>query len=159
MSKWVSFEGELHPAKERVVLRNNSNKAIKNPSTEGKYVDEMVEPGQEFIYEGPCRQALFELWEQDKKNPPETMGSNFRKSPEFLRMLRELNFKSEKEFLAYYGYDKEKSVAEFESKASKVSSHELPARVRAIKTLGGGKDFSGQGNDRYGDFGLPKEIQ
>lgn len=159
MSNWASYEGVVHPAKERVVLRNNSKEEIKNPSTMGNYVGEIVKPGQEFIYEGPCRKAMHELWLEDKKNPPETRGNNFRRCPNHLQMLRELNFKNEKEFLRFVGYDEAKAKEDFETKVAKVTSHELPEKVEAIKKLGGGNDTAGQGRERYGGFGSPQELK
>lgn len=154
MAGYVSKEGLWSPIKERVVLKNESDHPITNPSTDGKYVGDMVQPGEEFIYEGPDRAALYELW----KAKEEHFGIDFRKSPEFLENIRKFNFKTEKEYLKFIGYDDKKAKEEFNKKASVVTKHELPVKVKALRELGGGKDFSGQGNDKYGDFGTPKEL-
>lgn len=155
MARWISKEGEWKPAIEKVVLRNNSNRVMRNPSTQGKYVDDEIQPGEEFIYEGPDREALRALY----NDGVEVFGTNFRKSPEFLQMLRELNFKNEKEYFKFVGYDREKEIAKFEEKIAKIEPHEITKKAEAIQVLGGGRDFSGSGDDRYGGFGKPKEIK
>lgn len=154
MSGFVSDEGLWSCAKEKVVLKNQSDKPIINPSTEGKYVGETVQPGEDFVYEGPDRRAMYELFLAGEEH----FGINFRKSPEFLELLRKFNFKTEKEYLKFVGYDTVKAKENFEKNASIVSKHELPKKVKALRELGGGRDFSGQGNDRYGDFGSPPEL-
>ena len=148
MPRYVSKEGVWFPAKEKVGLTNQSNKVIK---VDGKDVN----PGEPFIYEGADRSALYELW----KEKQETFGVDFRRNPDFLQMLRDLGFKSAEDYFAFVGYDAEKSQKDFEEKAMKVTSHEIARTVRAIEQLGGGKDFSGQGNDRYGGFGTPDELK
>lgn len=152
MSRFISKEGEWYPANERVILTNHSTKSIKNPSTKGKYVDEMVAPGEQFIYEGPCRAALFELYEAkiDK------LGQSFRKNPDFLQSIRTQGFNSIDEYLTFIGYNKEEAEASFKANASVVTKHEIGKRVKAMDTMGGGKDFSGQGEDIIGGFGDPK---
>lgn len=155
MANFVSILGKVVPAKERVILINQSNKTIKNPSAPySKYADEEVQPGQQFIYEGPDRQACYELWLAGVEH----FGQDFRKSPEFLQMLRSLEFKNEKDYFKFIGVDIDKEKEKAEVTASIVTMHELPKKVEAIRTLGGGKDFSGGGQDRMGDFGLPKEL-
>ncbi len=154
MSNWISKEGLWFAKKERVVLKNESDKPITNPSTEGKYMGETVQPGEEFVYEGPDRRSMYELFLAGEEN----FGINFRKSPEFLEIVRKFNFKSEKDYLKFVGYDSVKELEKFEKNIATVAKHDLPKKVKALRELGGGKDFSGQGNDRYGDFGLPKEL-
>ena len=61
MSSWTSFEGVWYPAKEKVGLINHSDVAIKNPIS-----GEEIGPGEPWIYEGPDRAALLELYEADK---------------------------------------------------------------------------------------------
>ena len=74
MPRFISKEGVWHPAKERVALKNLSGKT--------KKVDgEDVQPGDDYIYEGADRAALFELY----KLKVETLGEDFRKNPEFLQ--------------------------------------------------------------------------
>lgn len=156
MPRYVSILGKFYPAKERVVLKNTSKEVFINPSAEySKYAGEEVQPGQEFIYEGPDRKAMTKLY----KEGLEFFGSDFRKSPEFLQMLRELNFKDEKEYFKFMGIDVDKELETANAKADKVTGHELPARVSAIEKMGGGMDTSGGGNDRLGGFGLPSELK
>jgi hypothetical protein len=155
MSQFVSVLGRVVPAKERVILVNQSNKTIKNPSAPySKYADEDVPPGGQFIYEGPDRRACYELWQAGVDH----FGQDFRKSPEFLQMLRALEFKTEKEYFKFMGIDIDEEKVKAEKTADVVTLHELPKKVEAIQVLGGGKDFSGGGQDRMGAFGLPKEL-
>jgi hypothetical protein len=53
------------------------------------------------------------------------------------------------------GYDEKEAKENFDKNSTRVEKHELPTRVNAINSLGGGKDFSGQGNDTYGGFARP----
>ena len=155
MANFVSILGKVVPGRERVVLKNETGKMRINPSAEySKYFEEEVPAGAEFIYEGPDRKACFELW----KEGVEHRGQDFRKSPDFLELLRKFQYKSPKEYFKFLGIDIEAQEKKQEEKAAQVTSHELPAQVEAIKKLGGGNDTSGQGNERYGGFGLPKEL-
>jgi len=156
MPRLVSVLGKHYPAKERVVLKNTTKEVFINPSAEySKYHGEEVQPGAEFIYEGPDRRAMCDL----HKEGLEYFGQDFRKSPEFLEILRKFNFKNEKEYFNFYGINVDEEIKKAEEKTAKITSHELPARVEEIKKLGGGNDTSGQGNERYGGFGLPKELK
>jgi hypothetical protein len=153
---FVSILGKAVPAKERVILINESGKVLTNPSAPySKYAGEEVAPGAQFIYEGPDRRACFELWQAGVEH----FGQDFRKSPEFLQMLRSLEFKNEKEYFKFMGIDVDEEKKRAEEKADLVNMHELPKKVEAIRALGGGRDTSGGGQDRFGDFGLPKEMQ
>jgi len=152
MSRFISKEGEWFPADEKVILVNHSTKTIKNPSTKGKYADEKVAPGEQFIYEGPCRAALFELFEEKV----DKLGQSFRKNPEFLQSVRVQGFNNVEEYLNFIGYNKDEAEALFKSKASVVTKHEIGKKIKAIDTMGGGKDFSGQGEDILGGFGDAK---
>lgn len=147
MPRYVSNKGVWFPAKERIALKNLSGKT--------KVVDgKEIEPGDDYIYEGPDRAALFELF----KEGVETFGQDFRKNPEFLQGVRNQGFPSVEEFLKFIGYDEKKAEEEFEKKASKVHKDEIPKRVEMVRTLGGGTDTSGGGQDRYGGFGpQPKD--
>ena len=79
MPNYISKDGIWYVAKERVALKNNSNQTITNPSEEGsKYAGEQVAPGEPFIYEGPDRASLFELFKIDKTGQVLTMGQDFR---------------------------------------------------------------------------------
>lgn len=147
MSKWVSKEGEWYPAKERIALKNLSGKV--------KIIDgKEIQPGEDYIYEGGDRAALFELF----KANVEKIGTNFRSNPEFLQAMRNQGFNSVDEYLKAIGYDEKKSEEDFNKKAKKVHKDEIPKRVEAIKVLGGGQDTAGGDQDRYGGFGpQPKD--
>lgn len=135
MPRWISKDGEWHPAKEHAVL----------PHLSGTDKE---------VYDGPDRAALFILFQEKK----ETLGMNFRHDVELINRTRQLGYKSVEEYAKAMGYDKEKIEKNFEEKAAQVTKHELPHKVEAIKKLGGGQDTSGQGNDSYGGFGKPKDI-
>lgn len=144
MPRYISKGGEWHPAKEKVGL-TNITKTTKE--VDGKE----IAPGEPYVYEGPDRAALFEL-HKEKVNK---FGKNFRSDPDFIARVRQLGFDSIDKYLKAIGYDEEKVDADFKKKASTVTKHELPKKVEAIKSLGGGQDSSGQGNDKYGGFGKP----
>ena len=136
MPRYISKDGEWYPAKEKVSL-------IDHVGTDGRA------PGEPYIYEGPDRAALFELF----RAGVEKFGINFMHDPELKHRVQSLGFKSVKAYAKAVGYDPEKAKEEFEKKAAVVSKHELPKKVEAIRKLGGGVDTSGGGQDRYGGFG------
>src|SRR3990167_2850487 len=135
---FVSKDGIWHPAKEKIGLVNRSGKT---KTIDGK----RIKPGDHYIYEGADRAALFVLY-QDKV---ETLGIDFKKDPEFINRVRQLGYTIE-EYLKAVGYDEEQVKKDFEEKASVVNKHELAEKVKAVETLGGGTDTSGQGHDKYG---------
>ena len=127
MPTYVSHKGEWHPAKEKVGLINRSGKV--------KTVNgQTVQPGEPFIYEGPDRAALFELYNQGV----EKLGQNFKRSPEILDIVRKFNFKDIDDYLQFIGYDEAKADKDFEEKAQLISKHELPKRVKEIDVMSGG---------------------
>ena len=134
MSKWVSKEAEWYPANEKVGLTKKD--------------------GTPYIYEGPDRAALFELWQQKV----DKLGMNFRHDPDLINRIRQLGFKDMKEYLKHIGYDEEKAQENFDKNASVVNLHELPAKVAAIEVMGGGTDTTGQNKDIPGGFGEAPKI-
>lgn len=155
MPSYVSHKGVWHPQKERVALKNHSDKEIKNPSTDDKYKDEVIKPGEDYIYSGADRAALYELWQAKVEN----FGEDFRTNPEFLQAVRNMGYSSYKKYLTDIGFDEKKVDAKFKETAEKVNKHELPEKVKAIDTLAGGRDFSGGGQDIKGDFKLPPGFE
>ncbi len=145
MAQYVSIDGEFFPAKERVALKNLSGKT---KEVDGKE----IKPGEDYIYEGADRAALFELY----KAGVEKFGIDFHHDAELLNRVKQLGFKNVNEYAKTVGYSKEKTKKEAEEKIAKVTAHELPAKVKAIEQLGGGIDTSGGGQDKYGGFGEPK---
>ena len=153
MPSWITDEkGLWHPAKEKVALTNNSDKAFKHPVT-----GELINPGDPYIYEGPDRAALLELYLIDKTGATTTLGEDFRKNTEFMeyysKMKTMFGFNTVDDFLSYLGYNEADKKKEFDNKASVIKKHELPAKVEAIKKIGGGSDTAGGKNIRYGGFG------
>ena len=148
--KYISKDGVWHPMKEKVSLTNHSDKPIEYPNGSGVF----VQPGEPFIYEGPDRAAMFELF----KAKQETFGMDFRKDPDLINRVRQLGYKSVEAYAKDIGYDEEQVKKDFEAKSSVVNMHELPERVAAIEVMSGGSDTSGGGNDRSGEWKMPKEI-
>ena len=145
MSRWVSKDGIWHPAKEKVALKNITDKV--------KVIGgQTVQPGEPYIYEGPDRAALFELFEQKV----ETLGQDFRQDIELINRVKQLGYNSVDDYAKAMGYDKDKVEALFNKNASVVTQHELPKRVEALNELGGGTDMSGQGKSIVGGFGEPE---
>ncbi len=75
--------------------------------------------------------------------------------PDLINRARQLGYKDVDEYARIMGYDKEKSEAVFKEKAAVIEKHKEPERKPETPMLGGGKDFSGQGNDKLGGFGTP----
>lgn len=170
MSTWIADEkGVWHPAKERVALKNLSNKSIEieQTSVDGKKFKQLVSPGMDYIYEGPDRSAMYQWWEENGKPSAEemrekigsvTFGDDFRKNSEFMEQYAKFRsmfgFETVDDYLKYLGYDPQKSHNRFLEKASMVTTHDAPARIAEIKMLGGGDDKANPGkNQRFGDFG------
>ncbi len=153
--KYVSKGGKWYPAKEKVALKNYSDKTIKNPSTDEKYKDEEIKPGEDYIYSGADRAALYELWQ----SKVETFGQDFRNNPEFLQAVRNMGYSNYKKYLKDIGFDEKKLEEDFAKKAEEVNTHELPKRIKALDNLAGGRDFSGAGQDMKGAFGSPPGFE
>lgn len=175
MSTWVSDEtGKWYPAKESAGLKNISDKpiVIEMIADDGKKFKKTVLPGQDYVYEGPDRAAMFQWWEENGKPSAEdmkklegniTFGEDFKTNTEFMEQYAKFRnmfgFNSVDEYLKYLGYDKDKAHKRFEEKASVVAMHDLPNRVPEIKKLGGGKDYATGKNNVYGGFGEPAGIR
>lgn len=177
MSSFITDEkGIWHPAKERVALKNLSGKPmkLKQKDISGKEFIQEIPIGGDYIYEGPCRAALFDLWEangkpteQEVKNNPDkllTMGEGYRQNTEFLESYAKARsahgFANVEEYLKYLGYDETKVKERFEKNASVVTMHDAPRRVNEIKRLGGGTDHANPGKNLvYGDFGEPAGVK
>lgn len=152
MPAFISKDGVWHPQKEKVALVNRGE-TFTDPVT--KLV---VNKGDPYIYDGPCRAALYELWKIDKTGKTTTLGQDFRRAPDFIETWRKLGFKDDLEYLTYIGYDQKEAEQNFKDKASQITKHELPKRIEALQVAGGGIDTAGGGQDRFGGFGdMPKD--
>ena len=150
MANWVSLRGKWFPCKEKVALKNLSDKPF-------EYKGEVLQPGDPFIYQGPDREAIKQLALEGLEN----LGTDFRRDPEFLQAVRTMGFTAGEQgvgdYLTFIGYDEEADEKKFNETASIVSKHDLPARNREILTLGGGRDMTGNKNaDVIGGFGEEK---
>ena len=142
MPTYISKEGTWYPAKEKVSL-------VDHKGVDGR------QPGEPYIYEGPDRGALFELW----KAGVDKFGMDFRFDSDFINRVRQLGFKNVDEYLKFVGYDEKKAQESADKKATIVTHHEIEKKVKAIKELGGGQDTSGQGRDAYGGFGKAPDVK
>lgn len=150
MATFVSKDGVWYPGKERVSLKNISGKVLTNPSEAGsKFFGEEVQPGDDFIYEGPDRAAMFLLF----KEKVETLGQDFRQNPDMIGIARQFGFKDVNAYAKAMGYDKLKVKEDFLKKASVIAKHDLPAKAKEVLIMGGGQDSSGSGADIIGGFG------
>ena len=140
MPKYISKDGVWHPAKEKVPL-------VDHKGTDGR------KKGDPYIYEGPDRAALLELFRAGEDH----FGRDFHHDADLLRRIRELGYKNINDYAKAVGWDKEKVEKDFNEKAAKVNVHDLPKKVKAIQQMGGGKDLSGGGQDRLGGFGTQPE--
>jgi len=157
MPNFISKDGVWYVAKERVALKNNSNQTITNPSEEGsKYAGEQVAPGEPFIYEGPDRASLFELFKIDKTGQVLTMGQDFRDDTDMQDRARQRGYKSVADYAKAMGYSKEKIEARFAELIAKVETHDLPKRVAMIEAAqSGGTNTAGTEGHMKGNFGEP----
>ena len=88
MPTYVSINGVWKPGKEKVALVNRSDKA---KVINGK----SIQPGEPYIYEGPDRAALYELFE----SKVDTFGMDFRTDPQMIEVVRKLGLGNMKEYL------------------------------------------------------------
>lgn len=174
MPSWISDEvGKWHPAKENAGLVNISDNPIEieQTSSDGKKFKVIIQPGANYVYEGPDRAAMYQWWEENGKPDIKTMkkldgnvtfGDNFRTNSEFMEQYAKFRnmfgFKDVEEYLIYLGYDSKKSHERFLEKASIVAIHDLPKKSPELKKLGGGDDKANPGkNIKYGGFGSYEE--
>ena len=148
MPSFISDGGLWSPAKETIGLINKSVKVI-------KYDGKDIQPGEPFVYVGPDREALKMLNDAGAA----TLGTDFRHDPEFLQAVRNQQFDDVETYLKHIGYDEEAEKKKFNKRSATVKAHEIPNKVEKIKTMGGGKDFSGnKDNDIVGGFGDEKRV-
>jgi hypothetical protein len=153
MAQFISFRGMFFPAIESVSLKYEGKSPIPKEKL-SKYITiagDVLNPGENFLYKGPDREAMYMLKEQGL----EYLGQDFQHDPEFLQKVRAFNFNTTKEYLEFVGYNEDKDRKRFEGLAQKVSIHELPSREAEDFLLAGGKDSSGD-NDIIGGFGEPR---
>lgn len=158
MSRWISLDGKWFPAKERVGLKNNANEDIKIPKKrdeKGEVIEwEIVPPGADYIYEGPDRAALFELYLIDKSGAVNHLGVDFKTDPMFIKMTKDTGFASVKEYLAYMDYDEKKVKARFDELSKSVKPHDVIKWGKFQEMIAGGKDTSSSGKHVVGGFGV-----
>jgi hypothetical protein len=152
MPQWISDEyGKWHSRKERVALKNLSGRTI-------KVKGEDIKSGEDYIYEGPDRAALYELWKTDNSGTTKTLGKDFRGTQEFRKLIRELGFKTAEEYFEFVGYNPEEAKQRYEQEIAKPTKHDISKKAEILNIPGGGIDTAGQQEPRYGGFGeMPKD--
>lgn len=155
MASWVSQRGKLYPANEKCVLTNMSTKKF-------KWKDDVIEPGESFIYEGPDRAAMQELYDIDPSGKTTYLGQDYKQDVNLRSRIRQLHNQSTEEYMEVIGFDEVKDEKEFKKRAVVLNKHEIPKLLNKLSMIqqdGGGIDTSGSGEDRYGNFGLPAEMK
>jgi len=154
MPSWVTDElGRWFPKKEKVALKNNGNEAMVNPSaTWSNHYGEVIQPGEPYIYEGPDRAAMLQLFEEKT----EWLGSDFHMDPELISRVKQLGYPDVESYAVVMGYDRVKAKKRFEEATASINKHEPPPKVKPIDALGGGLDTTGGGQDTKGGFGEPQ---
>jgi hypothetical protein len=150
MPEFVSILGKQFPKHERLALKNKSNEVIINEfSNDGK----PIQPGEDFIYDGPDREAMRIIKEEG--GPDATfIGEDFRNNPEFLQSIRSQGFNDVDDYLKKIGFNEKKSVEAGNKLIEKQASHEPPPLHEESLNMGGGQDRSGnKNNDAIGGFG------
>lgn len=127
MGSWISRDGVLKPATERVALYDKN--------------------GDPSIYEGPDRSAMEYL----KEVGQESLGMHFSEDSEIIERAHEKK-KTIEEFTKQNIYTKEKREAGFREAEAKKVNHKLPDRKPATKQKGGGSNTAGTGGDMDGGF-------
>ena len=156
MPRFISDEGVWVVAKERVSLKNETGAVAVNPSVEGsKYHKEQIQPGEDFIYEGPDRAALKMLQELDLAEQG-YMGQHYSESPELFELARTKGYDNVEDYVKKLGYKTDKAKELVKKYKDTYYSHSGPAKVTGTKFKGGGTNTAGTGNDIEGDFGDPK---
>jgi len=114
MPQFISDGGEWHAAKESIGLKNKSDEVIKSSYIKNHEGGDTAQPGEDFLYNGPDREAVKMLFESGK----ETLGINFKNDPEFLKSLQAYGYSSNKqgveEYLTMIGFDSEEQKKIFE---------------------------------------------
>lgn len=151
MPTFISVQGEWKPATEHAVLPHMTGKFDK----EGKSLE---------VYDGPDRASLHMLWEQsgkptDPKQCMTSLGSSFKKDPEFIARVRQMGFNSIDEYLKAYGYDDKAELERMNKLATTVTSHQVVKRARELDLGNHGGIEQGSGKElvrgAIGDVAMP----
>jgi len=153
MPTFISERGQFHPAKEKVSLKyRGTKKMLKKDLPIGVTISgEVLNPGDDFLYDGPDRAAMQVLFKEG--GDAGTLGFDFKNDPDFIQMTRTRGFNTVDDYLKSIGYNEEVEKKKFEEKASKVKAHDIEKLVNEIEVLAGGRDFAGGSNDIIGGFG------
>ena len=160
MGQWISDGGIMYPANERVSLKNTSEKMIINPSVEGsKFYKEEVEPGNDYIYEGPCRDAMKHLVDQGLDPYTGFIGTHFMMSNEMYEIARAKGYDNVEDMIEKTtNYNAKDAKEKVEAYRKKFNTRKAPERVKAINPPSGGRNEAGTGGDLSGGMGEPKPI-
>lgn len=118
MPQWISKDGEWFPKNEKVAL---------------------VRPdGEPFVYEGPDREALKYL----RDNNVDKLGTHFMEDSDTIAFVRQKYGLEIKEYAKSKGWSPEKTEAKFKEESSKVNFHTNPKPNQPIKPKSGGENMA-----------------
>lgn len=153
MAKFVSVLGKFIPAKESCSMVNTFGKTITSEFIVGPDGSNTVKPGENFLYNGPNREAVRKLKEQGS----EYLGRDFRHHPEFLQAVRNMGFNNPEEYLKMIGFDEKAEYNKQMEKVVELTSEKNPNRKEEAYMLAGGQDRSGEAANNYiGGFGAER---
>jgi general stress protein YciG len=158
MPNFVSVGGVWKPRKESAMMTNTFGKTIESEFITASDGSHVVKPGENFLYNGPDREAVKKIKEEGEQ------GRHFKNDPEFLQAVRNMGFNNVEEYLKHIGYNEKSDKEKQEKLIGITNAHEDPKKVEEILVLAGGKDMSGnKSNDVIGGFGperlrSPEEI-
>lgn len=157
---FVSVMGKWFPRKESAMMTNTFGKVLESDFITAKDGSHRVEPGENFLYNGPNREAVKML----KADGVDFLGRDFKTDPEFLQAVRTMGFNNYKEYLEHFGFNEKEEI-----KKQMELVHELADKTPKLKDeiveLAGGRDFTGnKANNFIGGFGperlrSPNEIK
>ena len=128
-----------------------SNGGIWEPATEYA-VDPSAPEGQE-IYKGPDREAVKMIKENGGQ-----IGQSYTTNPEMAILVRNLGFKSIKDYLYAMNVDESQMQAQYEKLKAKVQRHDPQRKKAPVNPPSGGDDTSGNKRGIKGGFEVPSEA-
>lgn len=157
MPSYNSIGGKWTPSSEIAHgIYNKTGKTLEHEWIIGPDGTHKVEPGDQFTYNGPDREAVKALAEADE----EFFGGDFRRDPEFRKATKTMGFETIDEYLDYIDYDHDKEIkAAKEAKKSHINKHNLPKRAKEIKIMSGGKSTAGDFIGGFGDERLRESSE
>ena len=159
MAKFISDEGIQYPANERIGLKNETKEMMINPSVEGsRFYGEEVEPGDDYIYEGPCRDAIKILTDLGLYPDPGFMGEHYTTNNDLINLAKYKHYDTVQDYVkGEVHYDAEEAQNKIKEYREKFFSRKPAERVKPIKPISGGRNTAGTEGSISGGMGdIPK---